>query len=105
MMQYYLDGPKNNFFTFFFVRDRNSNKINNNTILKTHNFLKNKSLNKITYSQLRATQNVFKSKKIPFRTFLVNERNLIPQYNFVELAITALAYLRKAIQRFKNSII
>jgi len=75
MMQYYLDGPKNNFFTFFFVRDRNSNKINNNTILKTHNFLKNKSLNKITYSQLRATQNVFKSKKIPFRTFLVNERN------------------------------
>ena len=37
--------------------------------------MKNKSLNKITYSQLRATQNVFKSKKIPFRTFLVNERN------------------------------
>ena len=36
LMQLYLDGPKQNFFTFFSVREKDSNKIINNSILKSH---------------------------------------------------------------------
>ncbi len=75
MMQYYLDGIKNNFFTFFFVKEKNSLKIKNNQILKSHLYLKNKSLNDIAYSQFLATEKVFRQKKIPFRSFVVNKRN------------------------------
>ena len=75
MMQHYLDGIKNNFFTFFFVKEKNSPKIKNNQILKSYSYLKNKSLNDIAYSQFQATEKVFKQKKIPFRSFVVNNRN------------------------------
>jgi len=57
MMQLYLDGPKNSFYTFFDVLD-NPKK----------NYLAN-----IKLAQKKATQIVFKKKQIPFRTFdLVN---------------------------------
>ena len=75
LMQYYLDGIKNNFFTFFFVKEKNSKKIKENHLLKTHLYLKNKSLNDISYSQFLATEKVFKQKKIPYRSFVVNNRN------------------------------
>ena len=75
MMQYYLDGVKNNFFTLFFVKEKNSIKIKKNQILKTHSYLKNKSLNDIAYSQFLATEKVFKQKKIPFRSFVIKKRN------------------------------
>ena len=75
VMQYYLDGPKNYFFTFFFVREKNSQKMNNNKILDTYAFLKNKNINDICYSQFLATQKVFKKKKIPFRSFFIENRN------------------------------
>ena len=75
MMQYYLDGVKNNFFTLFFVKEKNSIKIKENQILKTHSYLKNKSLNDIAYSQFLATEKVFKQKKIPFRSFVIKKRN------------------------------
>ena len=75
LMQYYLDGVKNNFFTLFFVKERNSNKINNRSILKSHYYLKNKSLNDISFSQFCATEKVFKKKNIPFRSFIINKRN------------------------------
>ena len=64
LMQYYLDGKKNNFFTLFFVKEKNSKKINNNSILKSHFYLKNKSLNDISFSQFCATERVFKKKKV-----------------------------------------
>ena len=75
VMQYYLDGPKSYFFTFFFVKEKNSQKINNDKILGTYSFLKNKNFNDICYSQFVATQNVFKKKKIPFRSFFIENRN------------------------------
>ena len=40
-MQLYLDGPKNNFFTFFYVKNDSSPKINSNKILSSHSYLKN----------------------------------------------------------------
>ncbi len=75
LMQYYLDGVKNHFFTFFFVKNKDSKKINNNFLLNSHSYLKNKSINDISYSQFVATERVFKKKKIPFRSFVINHRN------------------------------
>ncbi len=75
VMQLYLDGFKNNFFTFFFVKDKNSNKIHNEKILFEQNYLKNKTVNEIMYAQKKATENVFKRKNIPFRSFEITKRD------------------------------
>jgi len=75
LMQLYLDGPKNSFYTFFSVSEKNSIKINNKYLLKSHYYLRNKKLTKIITSQIRATQNVFNKKKIPFRSFEILKRN------------------------------
>ena len=75
LMQLYLDGFQNNFFTFFYVHDHKTDKINNNLILQSKKNLKNKTVSEIIYSQKIATENVFKSKKIPFRSFEVKIRN------------------------------
>ena len=75
VMQLYLDGFKNNFYTFFIVREKSSEKINNKNILKSHNFLKNKKISDIVYAQKKATETVFKKKNLPFRSFEIRERN------------------------------
>ena len=51
VMQLYLDGFQNNFFTFFYVKETNTEKIKNNNILPTMNFLKDKKLSNIIYAQ------------------------------------------------------
>ena len=75
LMQLYLDGPKNNFFTFFYVKENRSSRIINNKILPTHSYLKNKNLDEIIYSQKIATENIFLKKNIPFRSFEISSRN------------------------------
>jgi len=75
VMQLYLDGPKNNFFTFFYVSEKKSDKINNNKILSSSSYLRNKSLSKIILSQKLATEKVFLNKNIPFRSFEITARN------------------------------
>ena len=75
VMQLYLDGFKNNFFTFFYVNENKSDKLNNHKILSQKNYLKNKDTNKIIYAQKIATENVFKKKNIPFRSFEIKARN------------------------------
>ena len=75
VMQLYLDGFQNNFFTFFFVKEKNSDKIKNKTILTDYKFLKNKNINQIVYAQMKATENVFRKKKIPFRSFEINKKD------------------------------
>ena len=75
LLQLYLDGTKNNFFTFFSVLDKKSEIINNKFLQRTHNYLKNKSFSKILYAQKSATEKVFFKKKLPFRSFEVKIRN------------------------------
>ena len=75
VMQLYLDGFQNNFFTFFYVHDYKTDKINNNLILQSKKYLKNKNVSEIIYSQKIATENVFKNKKIPFRSFEIKRRD------------------------------
>ena len=75
VMQLYLDGFRNNFFTFFYVKEDNSSKIINSKILFEQKFLKNKDINEIIYAQKRATENVFRKKNIPFRSFEIKKRD------------------------------
>ena len=75
VMQLYLDGFKNNFFTFFYVKEKNSLKIDNKKILPAQKFLKNKDIDKIVFAQKKATENVFRHKNIPFRSFEINNRD------------------------------
>jgi len=71
LMQFYLDGQKKSFYTFFSVLENQSSKINSKYLLQSHSYLKNKKLNKIINSQIIGTQNIFKKKKIPFRSFKI----------------------------------
>ena len=75
LMQLYLDGPNKNFFTFFYVKEKQSSKIINNNIMPSFNYLKNKDFNQIIFSQKLATENVFLNKKIPFRSFNIKSRD------------------------------
>ena len=75
LMQLYLDGPKNNFFTFFNVFNQKSEKIFKSSLLKSHSYLKNKNVNEIIFAQRLATEKIFIKKKIPFRSFFVKKKN------------------------------
>ncbi len=75
LMQLYLDGNKNAFFTFFDVNDLSSPKINKKEIMQSFNYLKKHSLQSIKLAQKQATKKVFKSKKIPFRSFEILKKN------------------------------
>ena len=75
VMQLYLDGFKNNFFTFFYTHEIRSLKINSSKILHSQKFLKNKSLSDVIYAQKKATEKVFSKKNIPFRSFEIKNRN------------------------------
>ena len=75
VMQLYLDGNKNNFFTFFYVREKNSPIINKKNFSLSHNYLSNKSVDQIILSQKLATEKVFTSKNLPFRSFEILNRD------------------------------
>ena len=75
VMQLYLDGFKNNFFTFFYVKEKNSDRLINDKILFLKNYLKNKDVSKVLYAQKKATENVFRKKNIPFRSFEIENRD------------------------------
>ena len=75
VMQLYLDGFQNNFFTFFHVNENKSNKIRNDLVLDSKKFLRNKYLSDVTFAQKKATEKVFEKKNIPFRSFEIKKRD------------------------------
>ena len=75
LMQLYLEGQKNNFYTFFYSQEKLDAKINSRLIPEDVKFLRNKKLSNILSSQIIATQNVFKKKNIPFRSFLIKTKS------------------------------
>ena len=98
LMQLYLDGPKNSFFTFFDVDDHNNQKIINSKILSSFGYLKNKSLYQIKSAQKKATESIFKKKNIPFRSFKVlsrSEESLGELFTFFMLETILLAEFMK----------
>ena len=75
LLQLYLDGPKNNFFSFFFTRERSRFKFNNAYLIDGLEKLKKSSLNQVLYAQKKATQNVFNKKKLSFRSFEIKNKS------------------------------
>ena len=76
LLQLYLDGPKNKFFTFFNSSKKENNyKVGGEGITNSMKFLKNKSLEFIINAQCNATKNIFKLKKIPFRQITFSKKN------------------------------
>ena len=75
LLQLYLEGPKNNFFTFFGIQNEKTNKLSNKNLFDKFSILKNKNLDQIVQAQRLATQTVFRRKNIPFRSFEVFKRN------------------------------
>ena len=75
LMQLYLDGNKNCFFTFFDVLNQKSPQIRNKKLFNDFNYLKKHNIKSIKSAQKQATKNVFKAKKIPFRSFEVSNKN------------------------------
>ena len=76
LLQLYLDGPKDKFFTFFASSNKNNkHRISNKIIPDKLKFLKNKNLESIIKAQSQATKNIFELKKIPFRQITFNKKN------------------------------
>ena len=75
VMQLYLDGFKNNFFTFFYVHENSYTKILGRDILSPYNFISKKNVGNIIFSQKKATEKVFNMKNIPFRSFEIKRRD------------------------------
>ena len=76
LLQLYLDGPKDKFFTFFNSTKReNKLKVARDIIPNSMGFLINKNLEFIINAQCNATKNIFKLKKIPFRQITFNKKN------------------------------
>ena len=73
LLQLYLDGPKNNFFTFFSVDEKKSIKIKNNFYFD--NLLKNKKISSILDAQKKGSEKIFSEKKIPYRSFTIKNRS------------------------------
>ncbi len=98
LMQLFLDGPKNNFYTIFSVREKKLEKLDKNHLFNNYSILKNKSINKILESQKKATENIFKKEKIPFRSFEIinrNEESLGELFSFFILETILLGHLLK----------
>ena len=99
LLQLYLDGPKDKFFTFFNSSNNKSiYKLPKTIIPNSAGFIKNKKLESIINAQCNATKNIFKSQDIPFRNFIFNknsERELGKIFTFFVLETILLADLMK----------
>jgi len=75
LLQLYLDGPKNNFFSFFSSREKSSFKFNKNFLINELKHINKKNVDQLLQAQKKATQNVFSKKKFSFRSFEIINRN------------------------------
>jgi len=76
LLQLYLDGPKDKFFTFFNSLQKDDKfKVSQEIIPKDMKFLKNKKLSFVVKAQCEAVKNIFQIKKIPFRQITFNKKN------------------------------
>ena len=69
LMQFYIDGIKNNFYSFFFLSDQETKTITFKKVSGDYKYLKKGTLSNIIYNQKIATEKTFEMKKIPFRSF------------------------------------
>ena len=75
LMQLFLDGNKNNFFTIFDIINYKAPKINNKNLLSGYNFLKNKNIKSVMIAQKNAVKRVFKKQNLKFRSFEIFKKD------------------------------
>ena len=98
LMQLYLDGNKNNFFTIFDTKDHKTPKIKSKNLLLGYNFLKNKSLKSVMIAQKNAVEKVFKKRGLKFRNFEIlnkDEESLGTIFTYFMLETILLGKLMK----------
>ncbi len=98
LMQLYLDGNKNNFFTMFDTVNYKSPKIKNKNLLTDYNFLKNKSVKSIMIAQKDSVKKVFKKQGLKFRNFEIfnkDEESLGIIFTYLMLETILLGKLMK----------
>ena len=98
LMQLYLDGNKNNFFTIFDTNDHNLPKIKNKNLLSSYKFLKNKSIKSIMIAQKDAVKKVFQKQGLKFRNFEIlnkDEESLGIMFTYFMLETILLGKLMK----------
>ena len=97
LLQLYLDGPRDKFFTFFNSSLKSKKiKISKNVIFDEMKFLKNKNLGTIINAQCDATKSIIKLDRIPYREITFNkksEKNLIQIFKFFVLETILLSKL------------
>ena len=71
LMQYYLDGEKKNFYTFFFVKEKGSPKLIRDKLLEYKNLLNGKTLNDIAFLNFKRLKKFLKKKNYLFEVSLL----------------------------------
>ena len=98
LLQLYLDGPKNNFFTVFASRHHKEYRLSNYLIPKSIKYIAKKNLETVLYAQRKAMEKALIKKKIPFRTFYFlkkREEELGTIFTFFVLETILLSRLMK----------
>jgi glucose-6-phosphate isomerase len=95
IMQLFLDGKRNKFFTFFKITDK---KIDSSIKDHFNQKFRRNSLNNIINAQFNATISVFKKNLIPFRVILIDQKKSTQDlisllvYSMMETAILCKAF-------------
>lgn len=82
IMQLFLDGNRNKFFTFFKIANK---KIDRSTKDHFNQKFRSNSVNNIVNAQFSATISVFKKNFIPFRVILIDQKK--PTQNLISLLV------------------
>ena len=98
LLQLYLDGPKNKFFTIFSIDQTKNTKIKVSKKNKEISFINNKSLNEVKNSQKNALILALKKNKIPYREFIIknsSENSLGSLFSYFMIETIILGKLTK----------
>ena len=98
LLQLYLDGPKNNFFTIFSSKQQKKYKLSNYLMPKSIKYLADQKLETVLYAQRKAMENALIKNVIPFRAFHFlkkSEKELGTIFSFFVLETILLSKLMK----------
>ncbi len=98
LMQLYLDGNRNNFFTIFDTVGHKTPKIKNKNLLSGYNFLNNQSVKSVMIAQKNSLKKVLKKQNLKFRNFEIlnkDEESLGIIFTYLMLETMLLGKLMK----------
>ena len=98
LLQLYLDGPKNNFFTIFASKHQKKYRLSDYLMPKSISYIANKNLETVLDAQRKAMENALVKNSIPFRTFYFlkkREEELGTIFTFFVLETILLSRLMK----------